>query len=254
MSYSSSARPPSLRRRRGLDAERLDGLPAGAGIPVAASSRPRLPRAARAPRPTGAREHVDRPQHRARVQVAGCRRTKRASTESRGEVRCECAAAAFDITAAPPGADAAHARARRRDARAASSTDRRGCAARRRRCEPRRPSPRSGARVHVLVHVHVPVRAGTSRQYVRGFSARSAGVARHRAQLLLDAQQLVVLRHAVGARGGAGLDHPAVGGHREVGDGDVLGLAAAVAHDRRVARARRPGPRSRGSRSGSRSG
>jgi ribosomal protein S18 acetylase RimI-like enzyme len=54
-------------------------------------------------------------------------------------------------------------------------------------------------------------------------------------QLLLDAQQLVVLGDPVRAGRGAGLDLAAVGGHGEVGDGGVLGLARAVRHDRGVA-------------------
>ena len=56
------------------------------------------------------------------------------------------------------------------------------------------------------------------------------GLAEHR----LDAQQLVVLGDSVGAGRRAGLDLAAVGGDGEVGDGDVLGLARAVRHDRRV--------------------
>ena len=51
-------------------------------------------------------------------------------------------------------------------------------------------------------------------------------------ELFLDAQQLVVLRDAVGAARRAGLDLAAVRRHRDVGDRHVLGLAAAVAHDR----------------------
>ena len=57
-------------------------------------------------------------------------------------------------------------------------------------------------------------------------------------EVLLDAQQLVVLGDAVGAGQRAGLDLPAVGGHGEVGDGRVLGLARAVADHRGVAGAR----------------
>ena len=45
------------------------------------------------------------------------------------------------------------------------------------------------------------------------------------AQLLFDAEELVVLGHTVGAGQGAGLDLAAVGGHCDVGDGSVLGLA-----------------------------
>src|SRR4051794_22970315 len=56
------------------------------------------------------------------------------------------------------------------------------------------------------------------------------------AERLFDAQQLVVLGHAVRARRRPGLDLGAARGDREVGDGLVLGLARAVRHRRRVAR------------------
>ena len=52
------------------------------------------------------------------------------------------------------------------------------------------------------------------------------------------------------ARGGAGLDLAAVRGHRQVGDGDVLGLAGAVAHHAGVARAPARATQSRVSRQG----
>src|SRR4051794_33602634 len=58
----------------------------------------------------------------------------------------------------------------------------------------------------------------------------AAGIFGHRAQLLLDADQLVVLGETVGAGERAGLDLPAIGGDGEVGDGRVLGLAGAVRH------------------------
>ena len=48
------------------------------------------------------------------------------------------------------------------------------------------------------------------------------------AELLLDAEQLVVLGHAVGAAQRTGLDLSAVGGNCDVGDCGVLGLTAAV--------------------------
>ena len=54
-------------------------------------------------------------------------------------------------------------------------------------------------------------------------------------ELLLDPQQPVVLRDAVRARGGAGLDLAGAGGDREVGDRRVLGLAGAVGDHGRVA-------------------
>ena len=60
----------------------------------------------------------------------------------------------------------------------------------------------------------------------------AAGVAGGGAEFGLDADQLVVFRRPVAAREAAGLDLPAIGGDGEVGDGRVLGLARAVAHDR----------------------
>ena len=58
-----------------------------------------------------------------------------------------------------------------------------------------------------------------------GASARPAAVRGGLAELLLDAQQLVVLGDAVGPGRRAGLDLPAAGGDGEVGDRRVLGLA-----------------------------
>ena len=55
------------------------------------------------------------------------------------------------------------------------------------------------------------------------------------AQLLLDAQQSVVLRDALAAGGRAGLDLAGARRDDEVGDGRVFGLAAAMADDRRPA-------------------
>ena len=82
----------------------------------------------------------------------------------------------------------------------------------------------------------------------------AAGVARRGPQLLLDADELVVLGQAVGAAERAGLDLPAVGGDREVGDGGVLRLAGAVAHHRLVAGAVRGLAPPPGSRTACRSG
>src|SRR5215208_5752050 len=56
-----------------------------------------------------------------------------------------------------------------------------------------------------------------------------AGVACGAAQLLLDAQQAVVLGDALAAGGSARLELAGVGGDDEVGDGGVLRLAGAVA-------------------------
>mmetsp|Transcript_21217 Transcript_21217/g.37799 ORF Transcript_21217/g.37799 Transcript_21217/m.37799 type:complete len:512 (-) Transcript_21217:122-1657(-) len=59
-----------------------------------------------------------------------------------------------------------------------------------------------------------------------------AGVHSIRAQVGLDAEELVVLGEALGAAGRAGLDLPGGQAHREVGDEGVLGLARAVGgHD-----------------------
>ncbi len=76
-----------------------------------------------------------------------------------------------------------------------------------------------------------------------GYRAAERGPTRiHRfvTELLLDPQELVVLRDAIGARRRPGLDLPGVHGDGEVGDGRVLGLARAVRDDRRVARRRGP--------------
>ena len=62
-----------------------------------------------------------------------------------------------------------------------------------------------------------------------------AGVDGAAAQLLLDAQQLVVLCHTLGAAGGAGLDLAGVQSHGQVGDGGVLSLAGAVRADGGIA-------------------
>ena len=55
------------------------------------------------------------------------------------------------------------------------------------------------------------------------------------AQFFLDAEQLVVLGHTVGAAQRTGLDLAAVGGHGDVGDGGVLSLTRTVAGDGGVA-------------------
>src|SRR5690606_20956945 len=63
----------------------------------------------------------------------------------------------------------------------------------------------------------------------------AAGIAGVGAQGLLDAQQLVVLGHAVAAAQRAGLDLGGGGGHCDVGDGGVLGLAGTVRDHRGIA-------------------
>src|SRR6218665_3898344 len=56
----------------------------------------------------------------------------------------------------------------------------------------------------------------------------AAGVLGDFAQILFDAQQLVVLGDAVGAAQRTGVDLAGVGAHGDVGNGAVLGLARAV--------------------------
>src|SRR5271168_4553526 len=58
-------------------------------------------------------------------------------------------------------------------------------------------------------------------------------VTRVLAEVFLDPQQLVVLRDAVGSTRRAGLDLARVGADHDVRDRRVLGLAAAMADDRR---------------------
>src|ERR1700751_5246872 len=54
---------------------------------------------------------------------------------------------------------------------------------------------------------------------------------RARTQLLFDAQELVVLRDAIGAGCGSGFDLAAIGSHREIGDKRVFRFAAAMRAD-----------------------
>ena len=58
-----------------------------------------------------------------------------------------------------------------------------------------------------------------------------AGVDGAFAQLLLDAQQLVVLCNTLGTAGSTGLDLAGVQRHSQVCNGGVLGLAGAVGAD-----------------------
>src|SRR5687767_677785 len=60
-----------------------------------------------------------------------------------------------------------------------------------------------------------------------------------RAELLFDAEELVVLRHPIAAACRSGLDLAGRGRDREVGDGRILGLARAVRNDAGVAGFRR---------------
>src|SRR5688572_25276413 len=67
----------------------------------------------------------------------------------------------------------------------------------------------------------------------------AAGVLRALAQLLLDAQELVVLGGPVGARERARLDLAGIAADGDVGDGRVLGLARTMRDHRGVTRAPR---------------
>ena len=55
-----------------------------------------------------------------------------------------------------------------------------------------------------------------------------ARIDRARAQFFLDAQQLVILGHALGAARRARLNLASVERHGQIGDGGILRLAAAV--------------------------
>ena len=55
------------------------------------------------------------------------------------------------------------------------------------------------------------------------------------AKFLFDAEELVVFRDTVGTAHRTGLDLAGVGGHRDVGDGGVLGFTRAVRDHRGVA-------------------
>ena len=66
-------------------------------------------------------------------------------------------------------------------------------------------------------------------------SAHFAAVDGVVSELLFDAEELVVFGDAVGAAERAGLDLACVRGHGDVGDGDILSLAGAVADDSGVA-------------------
>src|SRR4051812_11225811 len=104
----------------------------------------------------------------------------------------------------------------------------------------RRPRTRTLCRVrcphNTLNATGGPVRA---RPFERAFSGLAVpreragtGVAGGVGELLLDAEQLVVLGDTVRAGRSAGLDLAAADGDGEVGDRGVLGLAGTVAHHR----------------------
>ena len=76
---------------------------------------------------------------------------------------------------------------------------------------------------------------GSSANVARGGTRPSPGYVGARAELLLDPEQLVVLRDAVAARRRAGLDLAGAERDGEIGDRRVLGLAGAMRHHRGVA-------------------
>ena len=59
-----------------------------------------------------------------------------------------------------------------------------------------------------------------------------------RTELFFDAQQLVVLRDAIGAARRTGLDLACVGGHREVGNESIFRFTRPMGHDAGVVGAR----------------
>src|SRR5512146_344622 len=87
--------------------------------------------------------------------------------------------------------------------------------------------------------LHSPIRMPHSPLLMLHLSAslkcRKPRIDRRVAQLLLDPDELVVLRDTVGPAGRTGLDLSGIGGHRDIRDCRVLGLARAVADDRGVA-------------------
>src|SRR5215207_2181947 len=94
--------------------------------------------------------------------------------------------------------------------------------------------------VLVTVFVSPPLQAAKTMRAARRLGATRkripAGVFRVGPQLLLDAQQLVVLGHAVAAAGRAGLDLARVGRNGQVRDRRVLRLARPVRNHRRIPR------------------
>ena len=66
------------------------------------------------------------------------------------------------------------------------------------------------------------------------FFPELSGINRLFAQLLLNPEQFVIFTDAVGPGKRAGLDLSGIGGHGQMGDGGVFGLAGAVRDDRAV--------------------
>src|SRR5262245_60156020 len=86
----------------------------------------------------------------------------------------------------------------------------------------------TGCGVAAALTIRPPSRRSAAGQSGAPRETRPAG------QLLLDAQELVVLGRALPARRRARLDLSEVQSHGEVGDERVLGLPGAVRQDRRV--------------------
>src|SRR5512137_104148 len=79
--------------------------------------------------------------------------------------------------------------------------------------------------------------AGPTPGSERALEGALAGVFGLVAQFRLDLQQTVVLGDAVGTAQRTGLDLAGTSGHREIGNGRILGFAGAVRHDGGVIRA-----------------
>src|SRR6185437_8139852 len=109
---------------------------------------------------------------------------------------------------------------------------RNACSRRWRKSAPYQSQRRSGCNLSVRP---VPLRRGPALRSGR-LDRRAPAVAGLVAQLLLDPDQLIVLRQAIRAGERTGLDLSAIGRDREVRDGRILGLPRTVRHDRGVAR------------------
>ena len=218
------ARDPTGWRRCSAGARRLQGVRAGRG-----TARRRARREARAapggwrrpPRPGRPRLYCSRAMRSisASVPSASTRRVELVVRGLDGCSRLRSAAgqlgALGEVGPGREDADEQHAAGRRS-----------GAEQRQEQAGPTRPRPRAPARRFAHRRPASDRREGVA-----------AAVGRGLAELLLDAQQLVVLGDPVAAGRRAGLDLAAVGGDGEVGDGGVLGLARAVRHHRGVAAA-----------------
>src|SRR5690606_14271917 len=86
-----------------------------------------------------------------------------------------------------------------------------------------------------MAQVKAPSLMGRGTWSLAALDHRVAGILGRRAELLLDADQLVVLGQAIRAGERTGLDLTAVERDGEVGNGRILGFTRTVRHDRGVA-------------------